>query len=218
MSRTRESTRLIIEWVLFDLDDVLVEYRHNIRCRALGARLGRDADAIHRELFLSGLETEADMGLIDADTQALRLGKALGTEVRVKDCIDARAISMTPVLALLPLVEALSTRCRLAILTNNGFLVRDHFATLCPHFAPYFAGRVHCSAMYGVRKPEPEVFLRCLDALGAVPSRTLFIDDKPENADGAERVGMAGHHYRNPDALHAHLSRLDLLESVADAP
>jgi glucose-1-phosphatase len=207
---------LSIDLVLFDLDDVLVEYRHNIRCRALGARLGRDADTIHRALFVSGLETEADLGLIDAETQAQRLGEALGTAVRVQDCIDARAVSMTPALTLLPMVEALSARYRLAILTNNGFLVRDHFAALCPPFAAYFDGRVHCSAMYGTRKPEPEVFLRCLAALDASPQRTLFIDDKPENARGAECVGMIGHHYRDPDALRAHLSQLNLLEPLAD--
>jgi putative hydrolase of the HAD superfamily len=208
---------MTIELLLFDLDDVLVEYRQSVRCRALGARLNRDADAIHRALFESGLEAEADLGRIDAETQARRLGEALDAHVEVEDCIVARAVSMTPALALSPIIEALSARCRLAVLTNNGFLIRDHFARLCPPFAPFFEGRVHCSAMYGICKPETAIFQRCAKALNVAPERVFFVDDKAENALGAERAGMIGHHYRGADALRAQLSRLDLLEHAADA-
>lgn len=208
---------MAIGLVLFDLDDVLVEYSHEVRCRVLAERVGSDAPAIHRALFESGLETEADLGRINADAQARALAAALGMAVDLEDCVSARAASMRPDLRLLGTVSALQQRCALAILTNNGFLVRDHFATLCPPFAPFFAGRVHCSAMYGIGKPDPDIFRRCAAALGATPQRALFIDDKPENAAGAERAGMIGHHYREPDALRAHLSRLNLLEPVADA-
>lgn len=206
-----------IELVLFDLDDVLVEYSHAVRCRVLAERVGSDPRAVHAALFESGLETEADLGRIGPEAQARALSAALGLAVDIDDCVAARAASMTPDLRLLDMVSALQRRGALAILTNNGALIRDHFDTLCPPFAPFFAGRVHCSAMYGIAKPDPEVFLRCAAALGVAPQHVLFIDDKPENALGAERAGMIGHHYREPDALRAHLSRLDLLESVADA-
>ena len=206
-----------IDLVLFDLDDVLVAYSHAVRCRVLAERVGSDARTVHAALFESGLETEADLGRIGPEAQARALSAALGLAVRLEDCVAARAASMTPDLRLLDMVSALQRRCALAILTNNGVLIRDHFETLCPPFAPFFAGRVHCSAMYGIRKPDPEVFQRCAAALGVEPQRVLFIDDKSENALGAERAGMIGHHYRQPDALRAHLSHLDLLESVADA-
>ncbi len=207
-----------IELVLFDLDDVLVHYDHGTRCRVLGERIDCDAETVHTALFVSGLEHEADLGLIDADTQVRRLAESLQRPVSIADCIAARAASMTPNVALLDVVTALARRYRLAILTNNGFLVRDHFARLCPPFAPFFDGRVHCSAMYGIGKPEPDIFLRCATALNVAPQRVIFIDDKANNAAAAESVGMIGHHYRHADALRAHLSRLNLLESVVDAP
>lgn len=207
-----------ITLVIFDLDDVLVDYDHAVRCRALGERIGCDADAVHRALFVSGLEYEADMGRIGAETQARTLSASLGVPVTLTDCIAARAASMAPRMALRDLVDALSARCRLAILTNNGFLVRDHFATLCPPFAHFFAGHVHCSAMYGLSKPDPAIFRHCARALGVSPEHALFIDDKPENAAGAERAGMLGHHFRDAPTLRAHLSDLGLLESAAHAP
>jgi HAD superfamily hydrolase (TIGR01509 family) len=134
--------------------------------------------------------------------------------VTLADCVAARAAAMTPRLALVDLVDALAARCRLAILTNNGLLVRDHFTTLCPPFAAHFAGRVHCSAMYGIAKPDSAVFAHCAEALGAAPSGVLFIDDKPENAAGAVRAGMSGHHYRDIAGLRSALAAHHLLESI----
>jgi len=203
-----------IDLVLFDLDDVLVDYDREIRCRTLGERLGRDADAVHAALFASGLETEADLGRVDPEGVARALSDTLAATVTLDDCVAARAAAMTPRPEVLALVEALATRCRLAILTNNGALVRDHFARLCPPFAPHFDGQVHCSAMYGVAKPDPAVFVGCAEALGVAPSQVLFIDDRPENAAGAERAGMSGHHYRHVAGLRAALAAHHLLEDL----
>jgi HAD superfamily hydrolase (TIGR01509 family) len=203
-----------IDLVLFDLDDVLVDYSRAVRCRTLGERIGRDADAVHAALFGSGLETEADLGRIDPEGVARTLSDGLATTVTLADCVAARAAAMTPRLALRDIVDALAARCRLAILTNNGLLVRDHFAALCPPFATHFDGHVHCSAMYGVAKPDPAVFAHCAEALGVAPSRVLFIDDKAENAAGAVRAGMSGHHYQGIAGLRSALAAHHLLESV----
>lgn len=206
-----------IALVLFDMDDVLVDYSREVRCRTLGERIGRDADAVHAALFDSGLETEADLGRIDPGGVARALSDALATPVTLADCVAARAAAMTPRPQVLALVEALAARCRLAILTNNGALVRDHFAHLCPPFAPHFAGKVHCSAMYAVAKPDPAVFARCAEALDVPASRVLFIDDRPENVAGAVRAGMSGHHYRDVAGLRAALAAHRLLESTPHA-
>ena len=204
-----------IDLVLFDLDDVLVDYSHGVRCRTLGERIGRDADAVRAALFDSGLETEADLGRIDPEGVARVLSETLATPVTVDDCVLARAAAMTPRLALGEIVDALAARCRLAILTNNGLLVREHFATLCPPFARHFDGNVHCSAMYGVAKPDPAVFAHCAEALGVAPSRVLFIDDKAVNAAGAVRAGMSGHHYQHIAGLRSALAAHHLLESLS---
>ena len=204
-----------IDLVLFDLDDVLVDYSHGVRCRTLGERIGRDADAVRAALFDSGLETEADLGRIDPEGVARVLSETLATPVTVDDCVLARAAAMTPRLALGVIVDALAARCRLAILTNNGLLVRQHFATLCPPFARHFEGNVHCSAMYGVAKPDPAVFAHCAEALGVAPSRVLFIDDRAPNAAGAVRAGMSGHHYQGIAGLRSALAAHHLLESLA---
>lgn len=203
-----------IDLALFDLDDVLVAYSREVRCRALGARVGREAGAVHAALFASGLETEADLGRIDPAGVARRLSEALGVATTVEDCVAARAAAMAPIAGMPALVRALAGRVPLAILTNNGTLVRDHFPTLCPAFAPYFDGRVHCSGLYGVAKPDPAVFAHCATALGVAPSRVLFVDDRAENAAGARAAGMHAHHFRTPALLRATLAEFDLLPRI----
>ena len=199
-----------IDLVLFDLDDVLVDYRREVRCRTLGTRVGRSADAVHAALFASGLETASDLGRIDPAGVARQLSDALGVDISIEDCVAARAAAMTPIAEMPALVSALAAHVPLAILTNNGTLVRDHFARLCPAFATFFDGRVHCSGLYGVAKPDPAVFAHCADALGIAPSRVLFVDDRAENADGARAAGMQAHHFRTPALLRAALSQFDL--------
>ena len=208
-----------VDLVLFDLDDVLVDYSREVRCRTLGERIDRSADAVHAVLFASGLEAEADHGRIDTAGVARALSTVLETSVTIADCVAARAAAMTPRPAVLALVDALAGRCGRAILTNNGRLVRDHFDALCPAFAPHFAGRVRCSGEFGGCKPDPVVYLRCAEALAVDPARVLFVDDREENVDGARRAGMMGHPYRSPASLHAALAALGLLpESPAHVP
>jgi len=206
-----------IDLVLFDLDDVLVDYDHDVRCRTLGARIGRDAHAVHAALFASGLERRADLGHVDPCGVAATLADTLGVPVGIDDCVAARAAATTARPDLLEIVDALSARCRLAILTNNGLLMRDHFAAICPPLAPAFEDAVHCSAMYGIAKPGPALFVLCAEALGVARGRVLFVDDKAENVAGAERAGMSAHHFRSVAGLRAALSSHSLLEAVAHA-
>lgn len=198
--------------LLFDLDGVLAHYEHAPRLRALAERTGASEAAVAEALFESGLEREADLGRIDTDGVLVTLGERLGVPVSLDDCLAARAAAMRANDAVLALAGAAARRARLAILTNNGLMLRDHFETICPPLAPLFAGRVFCSAQFGLAKPEPELFRRCLAQLGVAPEEALFFDDKPDNAKGARRAGLRAHTYRDEAGLRAHLAAYDLLE------
>lgn len=198
--------------LLFDLDGVLAHYEHAPRLRALAERTGASEAAVAEALFESGLEREADLGRIDTNGVLVTLGERLGVPVSLDDCLAARAAAMRANDAVLALASAAARRARLAILTNNGLMLRDHFETICPPLAPLFAGRVFCSAQFGLAKPEPELFRRCLAQLGVAPEEALFFDDKPDNAKGARRAGLRAHTYRDEAGLRAHLVAHDLLE------
>ena len=42
----------------------------------------------------------------------------------------------------------------------------------------------------GLRKPQPEIYTQVLVENNLIASETLFVDDKKENTDAAERLGI----------------------------
>lgn len=200
--------------VLFDLDHTLVHYDHAVRVHALAERCGVDPGRVMDALTVSGLERDSDLGLFDAQGHARELSRRLGAEVALTDCIAARAAAMAPIGATLALAHEVARHARVAILTNNGLMVRDHLHALCPALSPLFDGRVFCSAEFGVGKPDPAVFLHSAARLGLPPSAILFIDDKAANAEAARAVGMDALHYGGPQALRASLRVRGLLEAT----
>ncbi|HEV2687298.1 MAG TPA: HAD-IA family hydrolase [Bryobacteraceae bacterium] len=56
-------------------------------------------------------------------------------------------------------------------------------------------------------KPGPEIYQHCLRGLGAAPSDTLFLDDRPENVHAAEALGIHSILFTTPAELAGHLDR-----------
>jgi putative hydrolase of the HAD superfamily len=198
--------------VLFDLDGVLVHYDHATRLQHLAQRSGASMESVSQALFGSGLENEADLGLYDVEGQVVEFARRLDAPVTLADCVAARAAATRADAAVLALAQGLAARVQVAVLTNNNLLLRDHLQAICPALSPLFDGRVFCSAQFRLAKPDPAIFHRCLDALGATAEQAFFIDDKCENVEGARSAGLRAHHYRDPPTLRAELRRLGLSE------
>lgn len=99
--------------------------------------------------------------------------------------------SLMPLGALWPMVHRVrrlkDQGYKLAILTNN---VKE--------FGPYWRATVPIelfdvvvdSCEEGIRKPDPEIYLRTAKRLMVEPKACVFLDDGAENCKGAEAVGM----------------------------
>jgi putative hydrolase of the HAD superfamily len=202
--------------VLFDLDHTLVHYDHALRVRTLAERCGVEPERVMEALTHSGLERDSDLGLFDAENHARELSRRLGVPLSLGDCIVARAAAMSPIAESVEMAHAVARHARVAILTNNGLMVRDRLHALCPALSPLFDGGVFCSAEFGVGKPDPAIFLRSAERLGLPPSAILFIDDKVANAEAARGVGMDALHYGGPQALRISLRERGLLENTEE--
>ncbi|GAA5004335.1 HAD family phosphatase [Pseudoluteimonas lycopersici] len=202
--------------VLFDLDHTLVHYDHAVRVRTLAERCGVEPQRVLDALTLSGLERNSDLGLFDAEGHARELSRRLGVALSLDDCIAARTASMAPIEDCVAMAHAVARNAQVAILTNNGLMVRDHLHALCPTLSPLFDGRVFCSAEFGAGKPDPAIFLRSAERLGVSPGDILFIDDKAANAEAARHVGMDALHYAGPQALRVSLRERGLLENATE--
>lgn len=197
--------------VLFDLDGVLVHYDQEARLASLAKSAGKDAAAVKAALFDSRLEADSDRGQYTAQGQADELARRLGASVTLDDCVRARAASMSIFPEMLTLATEASRVAGVAILTNNGLMVRDYLPRICPPLFPLFSARVFCSAQFKIEKPDPDIYRRCLAALGIAEERAIFVDDKFANVEGAIRAGLLGHHFTDPSTLRADLQARGLL-------
>ena len=63
----------------------------------------------------------------------------------------------------------------------------------------------------GLVKPDPEIYHLLMARNGLDASSCLFIDDSLKNVEGAQAVGMKGHHFTTPERLRMALREAALL-------
>jgi glucose-1-phosphatase len=118
---------------------------------------------------------------------------------------------MHPNRDVLELAKRLKRRAGIAVLTNNGFLVKDSFDELFPELPPLFGERLHVAAEFGAKKPDPEVYRRLVARHVIEPGMAMMVDDKPENVEGAKAAGLAGYRFSGIDGLRRELRARGLL-------
>jgi 2-haloacid dehalogenase len=60
-------------------------------------------------------------------------------------------------------------------------------------------------------KPDPRIYEILIERYRIDPHRAVFIDDVAENVDAAQRLGIYGIQFIDPEALRAELAMLKLL-------
>ncbi len=63
-------------------------------------------------------------------------------------------------------------------------------------------------------KPEAAIYRHTLDKLNVNAEAALFLDDKPENIEGARQMGMHALLFRNPETLQADLKKAGWLTQL----
>jgi HAD superfamily hydrolase (TIGR01509 family) len=200
-----------ISLILFDLNGVLYRYDRDARMAYLALVAHLSPSAVKAAIWDSGFEDSGDAGALDAAAYLQGFGTRLGSSLSELEWVTAQRLAVTPIPDTLALLPRLRPTVRCAVLTNNNLLVLRHFATLYPEVAALVGDRACVSAEFGVRKPDLEVYRRCLNRLGVAPAETLFVDDSAANVAGARGAGRLGHDYIGSDALEAALRASGLL-------
>ena len=97
-----------------------------------------------------------------------------------------------PVWDLLP---ALRQRCKIAVINNGTYLTFTGFdarLNISGRFDAFIS-----SALEGLRKPDPAIYLRACRRFDVQPQECLFMDDSELNILGAQQVGLRTIHWKN---------------------
>jgi glucose-1-phosphatase len=191
--------------VIFDHDNVVVRYDRPRRVAAMAVALDRTEEEVAAAVFGSGLEDAADAGRLSPGAYLTAVGDLLGCTVSRSVWAAARAAGTTADPRMVALVSRVRSRTPVALLTNNGTLLREEFATISPEVAA-LGVPLYASGDLGLAKPDPEVYRRVAALHGVAPGETLFIDDSPDYVAGARRAGLRAHLYTGYDAVVAFLA------------
>jgi putative hydrolase of the HAD superfamily len=102
----------------------------------------------------------------------------------------------------------LSTHCRLALLSNTDPI---HAECLERRFGfwRHFPVRIY-SCQVGATKPSPAIYKAALESLGVAASEALYIDDIPEFAEAARKIGLDAICFKTRELLEVELHRWHL--------
>lgn len=176
--------------VLLDFDGVLAHYSRPARLAHLARVAGCTPARVSKILFDSGLERAYDSGTLDTADYLERLGAGIGNTIDADAWIAARVAGAQADPLAMDLVASIAATVQVGVLTNNGALMLDAIPRIVAPLFPMLEGRVLCSGVLGVRKPDRAIFEHALAHFGVRAQDTLFVDDLFVNVQGARAAGL----------------------------
>ncbi|HWE38008.1 MAG TPA: HAD family phosphatase [Isosphaeraceae bacterium] len=194
--------------LIFDFGNVVAHFDYRKAAERLGRGRGLSGDALLervRPLGFGQLVREYECGRLAAEAFSAEVCKVARLEVGHDEFAAAWADIFTlnePVAALVGDLKRAGYTLVLGSNTNDlhAAQFRRQFAATLAHF-----DRLVLSYEVGHVKPSREFYRACVSAAGAPAAACVFIDDLPENVDGARAAGLAGLLYRDPTTLAADL-------------
>lgn len=188
---------MIVRAVLWDADGVLQQGPrswHDALAPAIGGdRVAAFGDAVWQRLE-PALAGEIDMAAhVGEVIDAQGLGDAREAILAVWRRIEPLPESRDLVAA----VRASGVPCYLA--TNQDTLRASGMRTLLGYDELLDGSYYSCDV--GVAKPAAGFFTAIADDLGLEPAQLLFLDDQPENVEGAREVGLAAELWHHSSGL-----------------
>lgn len=152
----------------------------------------KEKQLIRTHLFESEIWLMGDRGEITNDERYDLSKEHLPKELhaKLKECVENWDICMLP-------ISGAKEFCHQCREKGYGMYV---LSNACNHFYDYFPRHYDLDFFDGVMvssdvhmiKPDTRIYELLCETYGLDPQECVFIDDRPENVEAAERVGMKG--------------------------
>ena len=198
-----------IEAVIFDFGNVLCTFDNRRILAALAPLCGLPPEALARRIEGSDLPRAYESGEIESAAFLAGMSGLCGHALPEAAFVPAFSGIFTPIEATWRLVRALKPRYKLGLLSNTNPWHFEHGIRTTAVFPLFDA--VTLSYEVGAMKPDRRIYADALAKLALPPGACVFIDDLPENVEGARAAGLHGIHYTGPEALEAELHGLGVV-------
>lgn len=182
--------------IILDMGNVLLDFNPEV-CLNLFCGSEEERNIIRKELFKGPEWVLGDKGVIKDKERYEYVKKRVPKQYwkALRQCSDNWSVCMEPLKGAKEFCDYLKERgYKIYILSNAS----DAFYLYFPHFAPldYFDGII-ISSDYSLLKPDIKIYELILDKYKLNPEECLFIDDSPENIQGAKKAGISGVVFRD---------------------
>lgn len=182
----------MISSIVFDMGGVLIRWNPEDMLRQY--ELSRqDMEILNRELFKSVEWIQQDRGILSEEELARLVCARIPERLHqpVKTLIygwHRRHLSPMPGMAEL-VRELKQAGYHIYLLSNASLALREYFPRI-PGSECF--DKLMVSAEEKLLKPSHEIFERLYEKFGLTPGQCWFIDDSPQNVEGAIQTGMGG--------------------------
>jgi glucose-1-phosphatase len=200
--------------LIFDFGNVVGFFDYLKACERLGPKLGLTAEGFRHRIVERGFNPllgRFESGKIGPEQFAEELMVISGLRVPYPDFVDAWQDIFWLNEPVARLIERLkSAGYTLLLGSNTNILHSTHYRRQFASTLGLFDHLVLSHAV-GHIKPSDEFYQACVAAAGKPAASCIFVDDVPENVDGARKAGMVGLHYTDTSALITELTALGVV-------
>ena len=197
--------------LIFDFGNVVAFFDYMKACARLGPKVGLTAEGFRRRIVERGftqLLGQFESGKIGPEEFAEEVMVLSGSRFPYEEFVDAWQDIFwlnEPIARLIEMFK--SAGYTLLLGSNTNILHSAHFRRQFASTLDLF-DRLVLSHEVGHIKPSAEFYHACVRAAGMPAASCIFVDDLPQNVDGARKAGLIGVHFVDTPPLIADLTRL----------
>jgi len=193
------------EVIVFDLGNVVIDLHYHRTANQLAELAGLRPEDLGDLLVTSDVLQRFEVGAIDEPTFRREMCDLLKISLS-DDAFDAiwNALLGEISAARMEKIRSLQAHYRTMVLSNTNIIHERSFNQFIQQHFGYtdlteVVDRVFLSHQIGKRKPNEDIYLQLLEEAAVAPERVLFIDDRQDNVEAAQKVGIHAFQNKNID-------------------
>lgn len=178
-----------IEFVFFDLGNILLSFDPNLACDNVARRFAVTIESARQAIYDSGLQHQFERGQLTGQAFAQQVRDALGRskdQMPTAELLDAVSDMFMPVDSMPEVLQAVrDARLPVGLLSNT---CHAHWDWIRRQRYPATEFRFDVTILsyeVGAMKPDVAIYEAAEQACGVPLDRILFLDDRAENVAGA---------------------------------
>jgi putative hydrolase of the HAD superfamily len=184
-----------VDLYLFDFDKTLYAYDFRKRLPDLSRITGASQYHLAKTWWAGGYERRAEAGEWPTPDEYFAQFEAVtGAHLTLEGYQESRRLASTPIAQSVAALAHAATLGTVSVLSNNPSPFAVSLPVLAPDVFAIVGENALVSSELGVRKPAAEAYRLALEHYGARAEDAFFTDDSLENVEGAQALGITGHH------------------------